>query len=45
VGNDMKEVKKDCFSCSQSMVTDGDKLFCVIHQKEVEDDGYCDDYN
>jgi len=37
--------KKDCFNCGQSMVTDEDKLFCVAHQKIVNDEDVCEDYN
>lgn len=40
-----RECPKDCMNCSNSMVTDEDELFCVIKQKIVPDDGYCDEYN
>ena len=36
---------KDCFSCSQSMSTDEDELFCVLKQETVEENDVCEDYN
>ena len=41
----IRRIPQDCLSCGQSMVTDEDNLFCVFHQKEVNDDGYCEEYN
>ena len=41
----MKEAPKDCLSCGQSMVTDDDKLFCVVKEEIVEEDNVCSDYN
>ena len=41
----MKEVEKDCFSCGQSMVTEEDELFCMVHQRIVKDNEACEDYS
>jgi hypothetical protein len=44
----MKEYK-DCLACSHSqseeLENEDDKLFCVLHQKYVKEDDYCDDVN
>lgn len=41
---------KDCLSCSDSFSEEGkdgnyDKLFCVFHQKYVEEEGTCKNWN
>lgn len=36
---------KDCLICSNSYITLEDELYCAIHNKKVEEDGICDDYN
>lgn len=41
----MIELPKDCMSCSHSMVTDDDKLYCLIKNKIVKDEDNCEDYN
>jgi hypothetical protein len=41
----MKEVPRDCLSCSHSGVTEDDELYCVIHQKIVKDEDVCNEYN
>ena len=36
---------KDCLSCSNSMSTEDDKLYCVIKLDFVEEDYCCEHYN
>lgn len=43
----MKEYK-DCLACGHSQseeCEEGDKLFCVLHQKYVKENEVCDDFN
>lgn len=39
------ETKKDCLSCSNSMSTEDDELYCVMKQKIVEEDYVCEEHN
>ena len=41
---------KDCLACSNSFSEEGqnenpDRLFCVVHQKYVEENNSCNDFN
>ena len=36
---------EDCCGCANSMVTDEDKLKCILKQKIVKDDDICEDFN
>ena len=43
---------KDCLACRNSYSAPAkeineeyDRLYCMIRQKYVEEDGYCDDFN
>lgn len=35
----------DCFNCNNSGVDEDDKLWCSLHQKTVEDNEKCEDWN
>ena len=41
--------ERNCFSCANSFVDDDDKLHCMAdnhdHERTVEDDYTCDDWN
>lgn len=46
----MAERYKDCLACSNSFSEEGkdgsyDKLFCTFHQKYVEEEDTCEDWN
>lgn len=42
-------IERTCFTCANSFVDDDDKLHCMAenhdHEKTVEDDQTCDDWN
>jgi len=46
---DFLEEFKDCLSCSNSYSTDAkngeDLLFCIEHNKQLKEDGFCEDFN
>lgn len=50
-GGEMPGQRGDCLSCSNSMSepaeTDGhpDRLFCLVKQEYVDEDGYCGEHN
>lgn len=43
------ENSKDCLMCSNSYSYDDENgnqcLYCIIHQSEVADNEYCEDFN
>lgn len=43
------KVYKDCLACAKSFSEEGndgkDKLFCMLHQKYVEEHEVCNDFN
>lgn len=51
LGGEQQKLCADCLACSNSMSEpaendeDSDKLYCVVKQAYVTEDGFCDDYN
>lgn len=39
------KIPKDCLSCSKSLITDDDELYCPIKKRIVQEDEYCKEYN
>ncbi|MDR4324022.1 hypothetical protein FOS03_25975 [Bacillus paranthracis] len=38
-------MKKDCLNCGNSLSDDDNNLYCSVHQKIVDEDEKCDEYN
>ncbi len=38
-------MKEDCLNCSNSLSDDDNNLYCSVHQKIVDEDEKCDEYN
>ncbi|MFK4380212.1 hypothetical protein ABH948_005662 [Bacillus sp. RC218] len=38
-------MKEDCLNCGNSLSDDDNNLYCSVHQKIVNEDEKCDEYN
>lgn len=41
----LNQNKRNCFNCSHSGVTENDEFWCALHQKVVQENETCEDWN